>query len=164
MADSKLLYSSGKGLRLLETGLLAALGLLGHRPRTWREVWQALRTEALEQMPAIPWHAEFDQPAPCACQAEAIERLVEILAAGMTRAGVRLVALRSRAIFEAEFNDLCDGHGSKGGSLVARNAGLGRPSDRSTSRGEKGTGTICRNGPAGAAHKWCLSPFRLRAR
>ena len=63
-------------------------------------------------MPAIPWHAEFDQPSR-ACQAEAIERLVEILAAGMTRAGVRLVALRSRAIFEAEFNDLCDGHGSK---------------------------------------------------
>ena len=25
--------------------------------------------------------------------------------------------------------------------------------------GKKGTGTICRNGPGGAAHKWCLSPF-----
>ena len=25
--------------------------------------------------------------------------------------------------------------------------------------GKKGTGTICRNGPEGAAHKWCLSPF-----
>ncbi len=24
---------------------------------------------------------------------------------------------------------------------------------------KKGTGTICRNGPEGAAHKWCLSPF-----
>ena len=26
---------------------------------------------------------------------------------------------------------------------------------------EKGTGTICRSGPEGAAHKWCLSPFSL---
>ena len=24
---------------------------------------------------------------------------------------------------------------------------------------EKGTGAICRNGPEGALHKWCLSPF-----
>src|SRR5262249_11912928 len=24
---------------------------------------------------------------------------------------------------------------------------------------KKGTGTICRNGPSGASHKWCLSPF-----
>jgi hypothetical protein len=24
---------------------------------------------------------------------------------------------------------------------------------------KKGSGTICRNGPKGAAHKWCLTPF-----
>ena len=29
----------------------------------------------------------------------------------------------------------------------------------SPAQGEKGTGTICRNGPKGASHKWCLSPF-----
>ena len=28
---------------------------------------------------------------------------------------------------------------------------------------EKGTGTICRNGPDGASHKWCLSPFHSEA-
>ena len=32
---------------------------------------------------------------------------------------------------------------------------------RSNGSSEKGTGTICRNGPEGASHKWCLSPFRL---
>jgi hypothetical protein len=117
MADSKALYSNGKGLRQLETGLLAALGLLGHRPRTWRDVWQALAPEALDHMPAIPWHAEFDRPVPCDCQAEAIEQLVEILAAGMERAGVRLLAVRSRAVFEGQFNDLCDRYGSKGAAL-----------------------------------------------
>ena len=26
---------------------------------------------------------------------------------------------------------------------------------------EKGTGTICRNGPEGASHKWCRSLFPL---
>jgi hypothetical protein len=24
---------------------------------------------------------------------------------------------------------------------------------------KKGAGSICRNGPEGAAHKWCLTPF-----
>ena len=42
MADSKVLYTPGKGLRHLERGLWAALGLLGHRPRTWRDVWHCL--------------------------------------------------------------------------------------------------------------------------
>jgi hypothetical protein len=117
MADSKLIYSPGKGLRLLEAGLLSAVGLLGHRPRTWREVWRAIAPEALDQMPAIPWHAEYDRPAPSACDAEAVARSVEVLAAGMDRAGVRLLAVRSRAIFEGEFNELCDRHGSKGAAL-----------------------------------------------
>ncbi len=27
---------------------------------------------------------------------------------------------------------------------------------------EQGTGAICRNGPEGASHKWCLSPFSPR--
>ena len=27
---------------------------------------------------------------------------------------------------------------------------------------EKGTGTFCRNGPPGASHKRCLSPFRAK--
>ena len=30
--------------------------------------------------------------------------------------------------------------------------------------GKKVTGTICRNGPEGASHKWCLSPFSHKAR
>ena len=47
MADSKMLYTAGQGLRHLERGLWAALGLLDCRPRTWRDVWQAMAPDEL---------------------------------------------------------------------------------------------------------------------
>ena len=42
MADSKVLYTAGNGLGRLELGLWAALGAIGQRPTTWRDVWQVL--------------------------------------------------------------------------------------------------------------------------
>jgi len=115
MADSKQLYAPGKGLRHLERGLWAALGLLGHRPRTWQEMWRAFTPEGA--MPQVPWLAGYDEPAPVDCRVDEIEPAVETLRAGLESAQVRLVALRSRAVFEEEFNDLIDRCGSKGAAL-----------------------------------------------
>ena len=117
MADSKVLYTAGNGLRRLERGLWAALGLLNHRPRTWRNLWHALAPQALDRVQSIPWYADYDTPAPLDCDAEEIESLIEALRAGLAAAGVRLVAVRSRAIFEAEFNELVERYGSKGTAL-----------------------------------------------
>jgi len=118
MADSKRLYSPDKGLRHLERGLWAALGLLDHRPRTWRDVWRVLAPEALDgPMPLAPWYADYDGPAPFCCQAAEMQPVVEALRAGLAAAGVRLVAVQSRAIFEEEFNELVEQHGSKGTAL-----------------------------------------------
>ncbi len=117
MADSKVLYTPGKGLRHLERGLWAALGLLQCRPRTWRDVWQVLAPDALAVMPRIPWHADYDGAAPLDCREEDFEPLVALLCTGMAAAGVRLVAVASRAIFPEEFNDLIDRYGSKGTAL-----------------------------------------------
>jgi hypothetical protein len=117
MADSKRLYTPGKGLRNLERGLLAALGLLDHRPRTSRGVWQILAGESLDHMRSIPWYADHDVPAPLDCAADEIEPAIEALQTGLAASGVRLLAVRSRAIFEPEFNDLVEHHGSKGTAL-----------------------------------------------
>ncbi len=117
MADSKRLYTPGKGLRHLERGLWAALGLLRCRPRTWRDVWQALAPDALAAMPLIPWHADYDSSAPLDYRDEELEPLVEMLGRGLAAAGVRLAAVESRAIFPAEFNELVERHGSKGTAL-----------------------------------------------
>jgi hypothetical protein len=117
MADSKKLYSPDKGLRHLERGLWAAFGLLGNCPRTWREVWQTLAPGAVDSMRDVPWYADYDSPAPSACESGELAGLIDVLRSGLASAGVRLVAVRSRAIFAHEFNDLIEHHGSKGAAL-----------------------------------------------
>ena len=117
MADSKVLYTPGKGLRHLERGLWAALGLLGHRPWTCRDVWRILAPEAEQQMASIPWYVDNGRPAPLDCDAEEAEAPVEALRVGLSAVGVRLAAMRSRVIFEEEFNALIERHGSKGAAL-----------------------------------------------
>ena len=124
MADSKLLYSPDRGLRHLERGLWAALGLLGHGPRTWRDVWHALTPESVEPMSHIAWYADHDEPAPLDGDGEDLAAAVEPLRAGLAAAGVRLIAVQSRAIFEEEFNALVERHDSKGAALSHETLGL----------------------------------------
>ncbi|MEN6450223.1 MAG: hypothetical protein ABFC96_07015 [Thermoguttaceae bacterium] len=117
IADSKALYSPDRGLRHLERGLWATLGLLDHRPRCWRDVWQALAPDAIEPMRCVPWYADYDRPTPLDCDGEDLALLAEPLRAGLAAAGVRLVAMRSRAVFAHQFNDLIEQHGNKGAAL-----------------------------------------------
>lgn len=117
IADSKVLYRSGKGLGLLERGLLPALGVLGRRARRCREVWDALAPDAAEARRAIPWYADHDRPLPQDAEPGEVENLGRILQDGLAAAGVRLLAIRSRAIFEEEFNRLVQRHESKGTAL-----------------------------------------------
>ncbi len=117
IADSKTLYSPERGLRHLERGLWAALGLLDICPRTWRDVWQAIAPDAIGHMQAVPWYAGYDCPAPLDCDGEDLALLAEPLRAGLAAAGVRLRAVRSRAIFAHQLNELIERHGSKGAAL-----------------------------------------------
>ena len=117
MADSKALYTPGKGLRHLERGLWAALALIGRRPRTWRDVFSALAPESIDQFPAIPWYADYDATVPLHADGDELQPLFSAVADGLASAGVRLLELRSRAIFPEWFNDLLGQHGSKGTAL-----------------------------------------------
>lgn len=114
MADSKAIYSPDRGLKHLERGLWASLGQLGHRPKTWRDVWAAVAPEALTAMPAAPWYVDYDTPAPSGCNLAELDPAAESLTAGLAAAGVRLLAIRSRVIFAEEFNRLVEQNGSKG--------------------------------------------------
>lgn len=124
MGDSKALYSSGSGLHLLERGLWATLGLLGHCPRSWREIWDALSPQATRSMEIIPWYADYDGQAPVDCDAEELSLVSGMLREGLESAGVRLTAVRSRTIFAHEFNDLVELHGSKGEALSRQTLAL----------------------------------------
>ena len=117
IGDSKKLYQSGKGLGSLERGVLAMLHVLGCRPRAWRMVFDALAPGARDLCPSIPWYDGYDEPVPLDADPADYDRAAGALAAGLAAAGVRPVAIRSRVIFEEEFNGLLERHPTKGAAL-----------------------------------------------
>lgn len=124
IADSKALYQSGKGLALLERGLLIPLAAIGHRPPTWRAAWDALTSGGYCRRPLLPWYAGYDRELPVGCQTAEIEAAAAHFCETCERAEVRLLALRSRPVFEDEFNELVDRHESKGAVLSHITLGL----------------------------------------
>ncbi len=121
VADSKAVYQSGRGFSTLERGVLVALEMLGQGPRTWRGVWDALAPDARAARQGHPWYADFDAPVPLEAGAETIPALAQSAGRSLASSGVRLVGLHSRVVFESEFNQLVDRHGSKG-TLISQAA------------------------------------------
>ncbi|MBI2826240.1 MAG: hypothetical protein HYX69_16285 [Planctomycetia bacterium] len=120
IADSKRLYNPTIGLGPLEQGVLVALALLDQAPRTWHEAWEALCPEGLDGADDLsPWHADYEAALPLAAAADQIERFAEKLRRGMAKAGVRLLAIRARAVFPRAFNRLLDEYGNKSDALSA---------------------------------------------
>jgi hypothetical protein len=117
MADSKSLYQSGKGLRLLEQGLWAAFALLDERPSAWTEVWKSLAPECCEQRRAGLCDADDNPAVPLDADVADVDRLAPRVREGVAAAGVRLLGLRSRVLFPAEFNVTVQQCGSKGTAL-----------------------------------------------
>jgi hypothetical protein len=135
MADSKRLYQSGKGLRLLERGLWAAFALLGQSPRTCGEVWELLAPGAAAACRSEFGYSPRQRPVPLDADAAELESLRPALAAAFAAAGVRLLALRSRAIFPRQFNELVAEQGSKGTVLSRATLALAAPLVESLCRG-----------------------------
>ncbi|HID75971.1 MAG TPA: hypothetical protein EYP56_08245, partial [Planctomycetaceae bacterium] len=117
IADSKLLYSTTKGLRHLELGVLATLAAVGLRPATWRAVWDQLAPDSGSVRQTIPWYARFDAPIPVEASADKVGRLADLLRRQLSAAGLRLVRTIARAVFVQEFNRLLEQYGSKGAAL-----------------------------------------------
>jgi hypothetical protein len=132
IADSKLLYHSGHGLRLLERGLWSAWAVEERSeesepakiPRTVGEVWQRLAGWSAAGRQAALCDGCDDQPAPLDAQPEELGRLRPIVEETLRVAGVRLIGLRSLAIFPDEFNETVGLYGSKGEALSRWTLGL----------------------------------------
>ncbi|HEX3999907.1 MAG TPA: hypothetical protein VHX65_15255 [Pirellulales bacterium] len=112
-ADSKAIYSPAIGLSVLERGVLAALALCARTPADWRQLWHALDPHLAGELDALPWHIGFNSPLPLATALEDLESLVPAVNAGLAKAGVRLLAVYSRAVFPERFNHLAESHGNK---------------------------------------------------
>ena len=112
-ADSKAIYTPAVGLGVLERGVLTALALCSTTPADWRELWQALDPHLASELDAMPWHIGFNSPLPLSAELEDLQSLAPAVRAGLEKAGVRLVAIYSRAVFPEQFNHLAESHGNK---------------------------------------------------
>ncbi|MFZ5832627.1 MAG: hypothetical protein ACOY3P_21275 [Planctomycetota bacterium] len=117
VADSKRLYQPGRGLFELERSLFPLLAVLEARPTTWCELWNWLAPGDFEGAAGEPWHDGFELPLPTVLSGELSQRLEAVVRCGLQSAEVRLVRLRSRAVFPAEYNRLVDCWGGKGAML-----------------------------------------------
>lgn len=124
IGDSKALYSPALGLAQLERGVLAALALVNRAPADWLDVWSMLDPGAIERLPAMPWHVGYDLRLPLAADADELERRLPKWRRELNAAGVRLVALKSRALFPDEFNRINDLLGNKSETLSQTTLGL----------------------------------------
>lgn len=117
IADSKLLYKPKGRIATLERGLFAALSLLDKRPANWNEMWSALAGDSGAPQQDLPWYEDFEMAVPQDLEETQVDNAATALSSAVNDAGIRLVALRSRAIFPQQFNQLCDELDSKGAAL-----------------------------------------------
>lgn len=141
IADSKRLYQPGKGLRLLERGVLAALASLGRCPASWRQLCAALAPECLASGETIPWYADYDRAIPVDDELSACHQEAARWQAVFAAVGVQLIELRSRVVFEEPFNRLIDRWESKGEALSQLTLGL--VAELAATLGEEPIGVIC---------------------
>ena len=121
IADSKVLYKPGRGLRLLERGVLTALEAVavgGDATARWGELFAAWDTAAL------PWYSGYDCALPIDADEQEISDLAQRFTTACVFAGVQLVDVQTRLVFPRELNDLTDHYGTKGAALSHVSIGL----------------------------------------
>ena len=114
IADSKRLYQSGKGLKLLERTLFPVLTVLDQPVQRWRRLWDAIAPESKSSRLAVPWYQHYDAVIPQQMDPSTVYSLSGRLKESCRLQSIELMSLRARAIFTREFNGLVKEYGSKG--------------------------------------------------
>ena len=119
VADSKVIYSSARGLYELERSLLHLLSLTGLRPETSAALWQNLdsRSQGDEHGGLVarhdPWFCGHGCRLPVAIPG-LDDRLRQHLAEVFQSQQIELKAISARIVVPQQFNELVDEQGSKG--------------------------------------------------
>jgi len=115
VADSKQVYSSGRSIEPLERAVLTALRLSNQSPTSLLELGSAICDATFRQhYEAEPCPAPRPVVLPLKADSSIIESSHQRLIRTMSEAHARLVSVRSRIIYPAEFNQLVAQAGSKG--------------------------------------------------
>jgi hypothetical protein len=124
IADSKLLFHTGTGLRQLERGVHAFVLALQASLRCWSELVAFCQADPDCHHQRVCWPNGFDCALPINATADELSRLGVRFARACDAAGVQPIAIRARLVFPAEFNELVEHYRSKGAALSHVTVGL----------------------------------------
>ena len=117
IADSKQLYQRQQGLASLERAVVAGLAVTGHDLQTWSELIAATGADPRSRRLELPWYAGYDCELPTDSSTAEVESATALLSQTDSTASVRLLTIRSRAVFPGEFNQRIAQYGSKSAAL-----------------------------------------------
>ncbi len=124
IADSKQVFTPGKGLLRLETAVLAALGVCGIRPVTLAQLLQAVAPGWPDRDRLPPW-LDCDKLAlPREADPHCIAQFVQRWSRAAESAGIRLRSIRCEVIPAGRFNRLLAKSGNKATLLSEAAFGL----------------------------------------
>ena len=124
IADSKMLYKPGSGLRQLERGIHAVLSSTKQTSACWSTIVESCGADPDQVHRRLPWHDRFNCPLPVDATDDELTKLCAKLARVCTNSNLRPIAIRARLVFPAEFNELVEYHGTKGAALSNVTIGL----------------------------------------
>lgn len=115
--DSKELYAAGRGIELLERGVLTALAAEHDVPVSWREIWGRLKAASNAELDDEPWFVGYNREL-CDEQTLAGIRTEGMrLRNGLRELGVRIASVQARAVFPRCFNEQIEQLGNKASAL-----------------------------------------------
>ncbi len=114
MGDSKDVYSPSRGIRNLETAVLAALHVTGVRPQTFSELHQQLLGQRPE---SEPWFDGPDVRLPLAANPREVDAAAEQLRSNLADRGIRLNSIRCDIVLTRRFNSLVRDFDNKASAL-----------------------------------------------
>jgi hypothetical protein len=124
IADSKVLYHPGLGLRQLERGLHAVLRSIGKTLSRWSEIVQYCAADPDRHFDRVCWPDGFNCSLPIDAAMDELVRLEARFTRGCEAAGVRPLLIRARLVFPEQFNDLIALYGNKAAALSHVTVGL----------------------------------------
>jgi hypothetical protein len=124
IADSKVLYHPGAGLRQLERGVHSFSMALRASLTCWSEIVNFCAADHDCHHHKLCWHDGFNCTLPVDATTEELSRLAVRFARACETAGVRPVDMRARLVFPAQFNELVEHYGTKGAALSHITVGL----------------------------------------
>ena len=124
IADSKVLYSPGLGLRQLERGLHAVLRTMQQTLSCWSEIVHYCGADPDGRHSRVCWPDGSNCKLPIDAADDELGRLEARMTKACDSARVRPLLIRARLVFPEQFNDVVAHYGTKGAALSHFTIGL----------------------------------------